>query len=59
MMAIAIFGLRPPASHGSTADVAFFGGFTLFALVGAGEQESPKTLANEEERLDPITDQLP
>jgi uncharacterized membrane protein len=42
MMGIALFGLMHLLPNGSTADVAFFGGFTAFALVGAAHQDHRK-----------------
>ena len=42
MMGIALFGLLHLVPNGSTADVAFFGGFPLFAVVGAAHQDRRK-----------------
>ena len=42
MMAFVVFGLAHLLPNGSTADVAFFGGFVLFSLVGAWHQDARK-----------------
>lgn len=42
MMAIAIFGLLHTLFNGSSADVAFFGGFVVLALAGARHQDRRK-----------------
>jgi uncharacterized membrane protein len=42
MMAFAIFGLVHLLPNGSTADVAFFGGFAVFAVIGALHQDRRK-----------------
>jgi uncharacterized membrane protein len=41
-MAFAIFGLIHLLPNGSTADVVFFGGFVLFALIGGWHQDQRK-----------------
>lgn len=41
-MAFALFGLVHLLPNGSTADVAFFGGFVAFALIGAWHQDRRK-----------------
>lgn len=41
-MALGLFGLLHLLPNSSTADVAFFGGFTLFALVGSWHQDQRK-----------------
>jgi len=42
MMAFVVFGLAHLLPNGSSADVAFFGGFVLFSLVGAAHQDARK-----------------
>ena len=42
VMAFVVFGLVHLLPNGSTADVAFFGGFAAFALVGAAHQDQRK-----------------
>jgi uncharacterized membrane protein len=42
VMAFVVFALVHLLPNGSTADVAFFGGFALFALVGAAHQDQRK-----------------
>ncbi len=42
VMSFALFGLVHLLPNGWAADVAFFGGFALFALVGAAHQDSRK-----------------
>ncbi len=42
LMAIALFGTLHLVPNGSLADVAFFGGFVLFSLVGAWHQDRRK-----------------
>jgi uncharacterized membrane protein len=41
-MALALFGLAHLLPNGSTADVAFFGGFVVFTLVGSWHQDRRK-----------------
>ncbi len=41
-MAFALFALMHLLPNGSTADVAFFGGFVIFSLVGAWHQDRRK-----------------
>lgn len=41
-MAFVVFGLLHLLPNGSTADVAFFGGFVLFPLIGAWHQDQRK-----------------
>ncbi len=41
-MALALFGLLHMLPNGSTADIVFFGGFTLFSLVGGWHQDQRK-----------------
>jgi uncharacterized membrane protein len=42
MMGLALFGLMHLLPNGSAADVAFFGGFGVFALIGAAHQDRRK-----------------
>jgi uncharacterized membrane protein len=42
VMALALFGALHVLPNGSTADVAFFGGFVAFGLVGAWHQDRRK-----------------
>lgn len=42
VMAFVVFGLVHLLPNGSTADVAFFGGFAAFALLGAAHQDRRK-----------------
>ena len=42
VMAFVVFGLVHLLPNGSTADVAFFGGFAAFALIGAAHQDQRK-----------------
>jgi uncharacterized membrane protein len=42
MMGVALFGLLHLLPNGSTADVAFFGGLALFALIGSAHQDRRK-----------------
>jgi len=42
MMGIALFGMLHLLPNGSATDVAFFGGFPLFALIGAAHQDRRK-----------------
>jgi uncharacterized membrane protein len=42
IMALALFGALHTLPNGSTADVAFFGGFVLFGLIGAWHQDRRK-----------------
>jgi uncharacterized membrane protein len=49
-MGIALFGLVHLPLNGSTADVAFFGGFVIFSLVGAAHQDRRKLVTNPEYR---------
>ncbi len=42
MMAIALFGLLHLLPNSSTADVAFFGGFVVFPLIGSWHQDRRK-----------------
>jgi len=42
VMSIALFGALHLLPNGSTADVAFFGGFVAFALAGAWHQDRRK-----------------
>jgi uncharacterized membrane protein len=42
VMSFVVFSLVHLLPNGSTADVAFFGGFALFALVGAAHQDQRK-----------------
>jgi len=42
LMGLGLFGLLHMLPNGSTADVAFFGGFPLFALIGAVHQDRRK-----------------
>jgi len=42
LMSFALLGLVHLLPNGSTADVAFFGGFVLFSLVGAAHQDRRK-----------------
>lgn len=42
MMAFVLFGLLHLIPNGSTADLAFFGGFVLFAMAGAWHQDHRK-----------------
>jgi len=42
VMAFVVFALVHLLPNGSSADVAFFGGFALFALVGAAHQDQRK-----------------
>lgn len=42
MMGLALFGLMHLLPNGSAADVAFFGGFAGFALIGAAHQDRRK-----------------
>jgi uncharacterized membrane protein len=46
LMALAIFGLLHMIPNGSAADVAFFGGFLVFVLVGAWHQDQRKLATN-------------
>ena len=41
-MGLALFGTLHLLPNGSTADVAFFGGFPVFALIGAAHQDRRK-----------------
>jgi len=50
MMGLAPFGLAHLLPNGSATDVAFFGGFVLFALIGAAHQDRRK-LADGDERF--------
>jgi uncharacterized membrane protein len=42
LMGLALFGLVHLLPNGSTADVAFFGGFVVFTLIGAAHQDRRK-----------------
>ena len=42
MMGLALFGLMHLLPNGNAADVAFFGGFAVFALIGAAHQDRRK-----------------
>jgi len=42
LMGIALFGLLHLLPNGAAADVAFFGGFVIFSLVGAAHQDRRK-----------------
>jgi uncharacterized membrane protein len=42
LMGVALFALAHLLPNGSTADVAFFGGFALFAFLGAWHQDARK-----------------
>ncbi len=42
VMGLGLFGLTHLLPNGSAADVAFFGGFLLFALIGARHQDQRK-----------------
>src|SRR5262249_15115114 len=42
LMALALFGLVHLIPNGTTTDVAFFGGFVVFALIGARHQDDRK-----------------
>ena len=62
LMGLGLFGLLHTLPNGSTADVAFFGGFPLFALVGAAHQDRRKLVTEpkfrrfyEETRFLPFT----
>jgi uncharacterized membrane protein len=44
LMGLGLFGLAHVLPNGSAADVAFFGGFAAFALVGAWHQDRRKLL---------------
>jgi uncharacterized membrane protein len=46
IMGIALFGLLHLLPNASTADVAFFGGFVAFALVGCWHQDRRKLATN-------------
>ena len=50
MMGLALAGLAHLLPNGSATDVAFFGGFLLFALIGAAHQDRRK-LADGDERF--------
>ena len=50
MMGLGLIGLAHLLPNGSATDVAFFGGFVLFALVGAAHQDRRK-LADGDERF--------
>jgi len=48
MTGIALIGLLHLLPNGSTADVAFFGGLTLFPLIGAWHQDMRKLAAGDD-----------
>jgi len=57
-MAIALFGLLHLLPNGHSADVAFFGGFALFSVIGAVHQDRRK-LATEPDRFRPFYEGTP
>jgi len=57
-MALALFGLLHLLPNGHAADVAFFGGFALFSLIGAAHQDRRK-LATDPARYRPFYEGTP
>ena len=58
MMGLALAGLAHLLPNGCATDVAFFGGFLLFALIGAAHQDRRK-LADGDERFRRFYDATP